>query len=46
MYWVLAKLVMTVVVLGWNYTFNASVTFRRTSPRAQAALDPVPLDDR
>lgn len=46
MYWVLAKLVMTMVVLGWNYTFNASVTFRKTSHHAQAVLEPVSLDER
>ncbi len=46
MYWVLAKLAMTVVVFGWNYTFNASVTFRKPSEQVQAVLDPVKLDER
>lgn len=46
MYWVPAKLAMTVVVFGWNYTFNASVTFRKPPEQAQAVLDPVKLEER
>jgi putative flippase GtrA len=46
LYWVIAKLAMTLVVLVWNYTFNASVTFRRRAHPAQPALDPMHAEER
>lgn len=44
MNWVVAKLAMTIVVFGWNYMFNAGVTFRERSHHGQAALEPVQVD--
>jgi putative flippase GtrA len=43
MHWVPAKLAMTILVFGWNYTFNASITFRKHRPSIQA-FDTVELD--
>ena len=39
-HWVPAKLAMAVVVLAWNYTFNATVTFRDQRHRLESAEAP------
>ena len=42
LFYVWAKLLLVIVVFGWNYTFNSAVTFRHASRRPDVVPPAVP----